>query len=120
MAHPIVHLDFAAHDSAVSSKFYADVFGWKITKDENFNYYMFSVEGGPGGGFVQIGSDYKQGEIIPYLGTQDIDADLKRVEQAGGKVLQPKMDIGDFGEFAMFADPAGNRVGLYASKTPQG
>ena len=36
---PIVHVEIAAKDVKVSSKFYADVFGWKIEVDEQFNYY---------------------------------------------------------------------------------
>lgn len=113
MTYPIVHLDISAKDPGASSKFYAEAFGWKIIKDDSFNYYMFSSEGGPGGGFVQVGKDYKEGEVIPYLGTDDIDAALKKVEKAGGKTLLAKTEIPGFGWFAFFADPAGNRIGLY-------
>lgn len=113
MTYPIVHLDISAKDPAASSKFYADTFGWKISKDDNFNYYMYSAEGGPGGGFVEVGKDYKEGEVIPYLGTDDIDTALKKVEKAGGKTLLPKTEIPGIGWFAFFADPAGNRIGLY-------
>lgn len=113
-AQPIVHLDISAKDTAVSSKFYADVFGWKIQKDENFNYHMFSVEGGLGGGFVQVGPDYKAGEIIPYLASQDIDSDLNKVTAYGGKVITQKTEIPGIGWFAFFADPSGNRIGLYS------
>jgi len=35
MSNPIVHLELAAHDPAASSKFYANVFGWKIERDAN-------------------------------------------------------------------------------------
>lgn len=111
---PIVHFDISAKDPAVSSKFYGDVFGWKIQKDDKFSYYMFQAEGGPGGGFVQVGKDYKAGEVIPYIMSQDIDADLKKISAHGGKVLSPKTEIPGIGWFAFFADPAGNRIGLYS------
>ncbi len=115
-AHPIVHLELFAQDPATSAKFYNEVFGWKIEVDPNFNYYQFAAEGGPGGGFVVAGEQmpYKPGDIIPYISVDDIDAALKQVEGAGGKTLLPKTEIPGIGWFALFNDPAGNRIGLYA------
>ncbi len=116
-AHPIVHVELSAQDPAASSKFYADVFGWKIDRDPNFDYYMFAVEGGPGGGFVKPdGRMYKQGDVIVYLDTDDIDATLKKIEAAGGKTVLPKQEIPGIGWFAFFTDPGGNRVALYSRK----
>ena len=115
-ASPIVHIELAAKDPAATSKFYADVFGWKIEVDPNFNYYQFSAEGGPAGGFNQIGESFKAGEVIPYLGTDDIEGTLKKVERAGGKVSHPKEEIPGVGWFALFFDPAGNRIGLFTRK----
>ena len=75
---------------------------------------MFSAQGGPGGGFpVADGTNYKVGEVIPYVGTDDIDAFLKKVEQAGGKLLGQKVAIPGMGSYAFFADPEGNRIGVY-------
>ncbi len=112
-SHPIVHLEISALDPAKSSKFYHDVFGWQIEYDPTFNYYQFRAEGGPGGGFNQIGGQHAPGEVIPYIGVNDVDAALEKVKAAGGEVVTPKMDIGDFGQFAIFSDPSGNRIGLY-------
>ncbi len=58
--YPIVHLEISAKDPAAASKFYADLAGWKIEVDPNFNYYQFTAEGGPGGGFVL---NRKPGEV---------------------------------------------------------
>jgi len=115
--HPIVHIEIPAHNTKAASQFYADVFGWKITTDPNFDYHMFSAEGGPGGGFVNIGEmggvTYKQGELMVYIGTDDIEASLAAVEKHGGKIVLPKTEIPQVGWFAFFTDPAGNRVALY-------
>jgi len=115
MAFPIVHVDIAAKDPAAASKFYEDVFGWKTSHDSNFDYHMFTGEGGPGGGWVKVGDEYKVGDVIVYLGTDDIDGALAKVVANGGKVLQPKTPIPGFGAFALFADPTGNRLGLYSN-----
>ncbi len=115
--HPLVHLEISAADPAVSSRFYADLFGWKIEVDPRFNYHQFRTGGTPrgvDGAFVETdGQTYKTGDIIPYVGAEDIDGTLKRVEELGGKVLQPKTEIPGVGWFAFFLDPGGNRIGLF-------
>ncbi len=115
--HAIVHLDIPATDPAAASKFYADLFDWKLQVDSTFNYHMFQADSGPGGGFVQAGenTDYKLGEVLIYVSTDDIDATLAKVEALGGKTLQPKIEMPGTGAYAFFADPAGNRIGLYTS-----
>ena len=120
--HPIVHIEIPARDTAAASKFYADAFGWNIQHEPSFNYYMFQANPGPGGGFVDVGNEiggYKVGEVLIYIGTDDIDATLAKIESLGGKTLQPKTEIPQTGWFAYFADPAGNRIALYTSMNPQ-
>ncbi len=121
--HSIVHLEIPSTDTAASSKFYADLFDWKIHVDPSVNYHMFQADPGPGGGFVQVGEnapgDYKPGEVLVYVSTDDIDATLAKVQALGGKTLLPKTEIPQTGWFAFFSDPAGNRIGLYTNMQPQ-
>ena len=43
-----------------------------------------------------------------------ISESLKRIENAGGRVVTPRTDIGlNMGAFASFTDPVGNEFGLY-------
>ena len=44
-----------------------------------------------------------------------LDAIVGRVEQAGGKVEQPKTSIGEHGFIALIRDTEGNVVGLHSS-----
>jgi predicted enzyme related to lactoylglutathione lyase len=120
-AHPIVHIEIAAQDPEKSGKFYSDLFGWKVEGDPQFNYYQFAGDGGPGGGFPQIGGqgDYKVGDVVPYIATDDIDAMLQKAQALGGKILLPKTEITGQGWFAFFADPTGNRIGLYTAMNPR-
>ena len=49
-----------------------------------------------------------------YIMVDSIAESLKRIEEAGGKVITPRTDIGnDMGAFAAFTDPVGNEFGLY-------
>ena len=121
-AHPIVHVEFPASDPKAASKFYADLFGWKIQTDPNFDYHMFQAEGGPGGGFVKTGTteaggalSYQAGEPLLYVASEDIDADLRKAESLGGTTVVPKTEIPQTGWFAIFRDPTGNKVGLFTS-----
>ncbi len=112
--HPIAHLELSAKDPAAASEFYSKLFGWKIQHNEQFNYYIFEGEGGPRGGFVTADEkEHHAGEVVVYIGTDDIDGSLRRVEELGGKVLHPKTEIPGIAWWALFADPTGNRLGLY-------
>ena len=115
-AHPIVHVDIPARDLSATADFYRDALGWNIDNAMP-GYPMFSVEGGPGGGFVESGSaglgSVMEGVLI-YLNTSDIDASLREVEDHGGSTVRPRTEIeGGHGAFAIFKDPGGNVVGLY-------
>ena len=112
--HSFVHIEFAAEDPKASSEFYKTLFGWKIEAVPGMDYVMFDTEPGLGGGFPKVdGELYKKGDVIVYVSTDDIEATLAKVEKLGGKTLLSKTEIPGMGWFAFFADPAGNRVGLY-------
>ena len=117
--HPIVHIEIPGSDTSAASKFYGDAFGWKIEHAPDFDYYMFQAEGGPGGGFVKPGTEagyeQKAGEVLIYIGTDDIEASLAKVQSLGGKVVLPKTEIPQTGWFAVFNDPAGNKIGLFTA-----
>lgn len=116
MSAPIVHGEIPAKDYDTADKFHSEVFGWKITVYKQFNYHMFESQGGPDGGF--IAADGKNG-VLPYLGSDDIDAALKKINAAGGKTVTPKTEIPGMGWFAIFTDPTGNRLGLFSEMRRQ-
>ncbi len=116
--HPIVHLEIPAKKAGEAGKFYGDLFGWKIEADPTYNYVQFQAEGGPGGGFVEVGGggapiQYKPDSLLVYVSTDDIDATLAKVESLGGKTVLPKTEIPQMGWWAVFSDPTGNRIGLF-------
>jgi predicted enzyme related to lactoylglutathione lyase len=124
--HPIVHIEIPAKKAGEAGKFYGDLFGWKIEADPMYNYVQFQAEGGPGGGFAELAGstannpEYKPDSLIVYVGSDDIDADLAKVESLGGKTVFPKTEIPHVGWFAIFADPTGNRIALFKGVGQQG
>lgn len=115
----IVHIEIPAADSAKAALFYQTLFGWKTTRDEALNYAMWEPGDGPGGGFSPLGENVKPGDVMIYVDSDDIEADLKSVEKLGGTVVQAKMEITGVGWFGMFKDPTGNTIALYTSKNPE-
>lgn len=111
----IVHVDFSANTPKESAEFYTTVFGWEHNTNEEFSYTMFESANG-GGGFIQTGeNDVKEGDIVVFIGSEDIEADLQAIEGCGGKRLTDVMPISGFGEMAYFTDPGGNKIGLWKS-----
>jgi uncharacterized protein len=115
--HPIVHIEIPAGNTSEAGKFYSEVFDWKTETDQTYNYTMFQAEGGPGGGFIDVPGngpiENKLDSILIYLGTDDIEATLAKIEAHGGKTLLPKTEIPHVGWWAVFSDPSGNRLALF-------
>ena len=54
---------------------------------------------------------------MDYVQVEDIPETLAKISTLGGKVEKEKTEIGgDYGFYAIFRDPSGNRLGLW-SKT---
>jgi uncharacterized protein len=56
------------------------------------------------------------GGTLVYFSTEEITAELGRVEAAGGKIFRQKQDIGEFGFIALIEDTEGNMIGLHSMK----
>jgi hypothetical protein len=65
------------------------------------------------GGFPLLDENNKPGDVTVYLDSDDIEADLEKIEANGGKKILGKTEIPKVGWFAYFADPTGNRLGLF-------
>lgn len=114
----IVHVEIPAVNVEAAGEFYKALFNWKLQYDQEQNYSMWEAGDGTGGGFPPVSDDSPAGQVLVYIHSDDIEADLKKVEQLGGKVVHPKAEIPQTGWFALFQDPTGNVLGLYTSMNP--
>lgn len=114
----VVHVEIPAANVEAAGKFYRELLGWKITHDSQMNYSMWEAGDGSGGGFPEVSKEAPAGQVLVYIDSDDIEADLKMVEKLGGTVVYPKTEIPNIGWFGMFKDPTGNVLGLYTSKNP--
>lgn len=63
-------------------------------------------------------SDMKPGSggTLVYFNSDDCDTETARIEDAGGKVLQPKFQIGEHGFVSIAMDTEGNTIGFHSGK----
>lgn len=72
---------------------------------------------GAGGALVKReGFGAVSGGTIVYFGVDDCAVEEARVTQNGGKVISPKMSIGEFGWVSICMDTEGNILGLSSMK----
>jgi predicted enzyme related to lactoylglutathione lyase len=115
----VVHIEIPAADTPAASKFYETLFGWKMEHAAGFDYTMWSDGAGYGGGFNKVSDENPVGQVLVYIHSDDIEADLRQVEKLGGTIMHPKTEIPGTGWFGLFKDPTGNTLALYTSKNPE-
>jgi predicted enzyme related to lactoylglutathione lyase len=119
----VVHFEVGADDPTRAKKFYEAVFGWEIKKweesESDMDYWLIMTgeKSVPGinGGLSKRQKPMAEGGPNAFTCTvdvEDIEAMSKKVEEAGGKILQPAMEIKKVGTFASCADTEGNMFGL--------
>ena len=114
MKRGIAHIEIPAANRKESAAFYNDLFGWDAEHFEDLQYSLFET-GNIGGGYTDINANFPADRVMVYIESEDLNADLERIEQAGGQTVTPATDVPGFGSFAMFKDPAGNTLALWKS-----
>lgn len=112
MAHKIVHVELSSSDNVAAGKFYAALFGWKITQMPEMGYAMFE-DGTCGGGFSPVSEQNPAGMVTVYISTEDIPGTLAQAAALGGTIIMPEMEVTGMGWMGLFRDPTGNVMGLW-------
>ncbi|HUE98820.1 MAG TPA: VOC family protein [Anaerolineales bacterium] len=115
----VVHVEIPAANVEAAGKYYQELFGWKMQHVAEFDYTMWEDGSGYGGGFNKVSGENPVGQVLVYIDSDDIEADLKRAEELGGTIIRPKTEIPGTGWFGLFKDPTGNVLALYTSKNPE-
>lgn len=118
----VVHFEIPADDLDRAKKFYQNIFGWRINDVSQMNYSMVTTvetdekqmpkeAGAINGGLMKRQAPGESPVIV--INVPSVDEYVNKVEQAGGKVAMPKMQVGDMGLYARVADTEGNVIGLW-------
>lgn len=118
MGQPVAFFEVTSPNPERAQKFYAELFGWQVNADPAMGGYAL-VDTGAGDGAIGggIGAPAEPGDagVKIYMRVDNLETYLSRAEELGGTRVMPPMELpGDFGTIAVFADPDGNRVGLWA------
>lgn len=121
-------LDLATPDPAAAKSFYAELFGWTYTDEPTdqpgVDYTMARSGGRTTAGMMLLSDQMRAAGMPPvwstYVTVDDLEATLAGVEDAGGAVLQPPMQVMDAGRMAVIADPAGASLCLWEARNHPG
>jgi uncharacterized protein len=116
MGYPVVHFEINTASQPKLARFYEDAFGWS-TRPDGDDYFQIQTNGvcaGTGEPGIEGGigpSDPGDDFVTFYVQVPDVAETLAQVVELGAEVDMPPTEAGRV-VFAIFRDPAGNRIGL--------
>lgn len=122
MADKVTWFELPVDDASRAGKFYREVFGWE-TPDMGMGDGSLLAQTAPTGEDMQpLEKGTINGSIAPRSKTfdkphivvtvNDLDTKIKKVEEAGGSVVQSRQEIDGMMAFAIVSDTEGNNIGV--------
>jgi predicted enzyme related to lactoylglutathione lyase len=124
MDHTVVHFEIPADDPERATRFYRELFGWKIQK--------FDSDGGPDYWVVStVATDEKGHPVRPgvnggvtrrphpghppvnYVSVESVDEYARKAKRLGAEEVMPKTPVKGMGWFAWLKDTEGNVFGIW-------
>ena len=118
----VIHFEMPFEDKKRVREFYESVFGWNMKQlgEDMENYILAGTAeldenmmpkkpGTINGGFYQKGKNTGTHIVISV---ENLKKSIEMVNKSGGKVLGQPILIPGIGNFIMFTDSEGNRVGM--------
>jgi predicted enzyme related to lactoylglutathione lyase len=121
---PVVHFEMPYDNRVRMVKFYESAFGWQtqMLGEDMGNYVLATTtdtgESGPkrpgaiNGGFFPKKPDWPAQYPSVVIAVDNVKESIKKVIDAGGKVLGEPMEIPGVGQYVSFIDTEGNRVSM--------
>jgi predicted enzyme related to lactoylglutathione lyase len=107
------HVEIHSANPEKAKQFYGEVFGWSFQDVPEMQYSFYNTET-IGGGLAER-NPQSPSQLVNYVNVESIEETCRRIENNGGNVTLPKMQVGDAGWMAMATDPDGNLFGLWKS-----
>ncbi len=122
---PVGWFEIYVQDMPRAKVFYEAVFQGSLEKLENPNpaespgmemwaFPMETEDYGAPGALVKMPGCPSGGSTMVYFSCDDCAVEAGRAASNGGKLVQKKMSIGQYGFIAMVADTEGNVIGLHS------
>ncbi|MBI2708996.1 MAG: VOC family protein [Actinobacteria bacterium] len=117
-------VDLASPDLDRSAAFYGELLGWEVIEpgpvEETGGYRMAFVRERPVAGMGPIMAEGQPPVWTTYVSVADAEGTAAVVQQAGGGVLMPPMDVLDQGRMAVFTDPSGAAFAVWQPRAHAG
>ena len=109
-------VDLGTTDVAAAKEFYSALFGWTPNdlQGPGMIYTLFQIDGQNVAGMYKLSS--KQATPpgwLSYVCVTYADETAAQVEELGGKIILPPMDVPEAGRGAVFADPQNAVFGVW-------
>lgn len=110
-------IDYGAADLDAAKSFYTELLGWSYTDgDPEFGGYLTCLaKERAAAGMAPRMDPSDPPSWTTYFATDNADASVARITEAGGTVVAPPMDVGPMGRMAIAVDPQGQHFGLWQS-----
>lgn len=109
----INYVEFAAKDLVATKNFFENAFDWTF-QDYGPEYAAFSNQGLDGGFYqADLSSKTDQGSALLVLYSNNLEASLEKVEQAGGKIVKSIFAFPGGRRFH-FEEPSGNELAVWS------
>lgn len=113
--------EIPALEIARSQIFYETIFDMKMEKmdmgESQMAFFPWTPGSGKATGAVVQSAQHipsMEGTIIYLNANPNMEDVMARVDDAGGKILMPKMNIGEHGNIAFIKDTEGNQIGIHS------
>lgn len=120
---PVVHFEMPSEDGQRIADFYTNVFGWKtqtmgadmgnyivVSTTEVSENHVPTESGRINGGFYPKSKDAPHPSVV--IAVDDIKEHIKKITEAGGKVIGEPVEIPKVGIYVSFIDTEGNRASI--------
>jgi uncharacterized protein len=113
----VVHFEIPADDTERAIKFYEDVFGWKIEKWGEFEYWLVTTgeDEEPGINGAILPKKFS-GMVRDAISVDSYMEAVKKIENAGGKMLTDAMPVEGIGITGAFEDTEENQFLIVAGR----
>lgn len=106
------YVEYPARDLAATKRFFESAFGWSFM-DYGPDYIAFANQGLDGGFYrSDLAGTTERGSALLVFYSDELEATLARVEDAGGRVVRAIFDFPGGRRFH-FVEPSGNELAVW-------
>ena len=117
--HKIIWHQLNCSDLDAAAEFYSELFGWTTRPEERDTYTHFYLGKETVAGAMAMHGPEDPAQWTMHFGSDHIEGLAGRVEQAGGTLLTPIMEIEHTGKLCSVGDPTGGTWMAFEPSNPE-